>query len=314
MNDFEDRLRTAVRSEADRIEPDEAGSLATIRTRGRAARRRRQAIGGSAIALAIAAVLALSPRLPDRQQDVDLVDDPSPSPTTTSTPDITSTTTVTESTTTAPTVTEAPPTSEATEAPPVEPTSEVPTLPDAPVLWPSLDHAALTDPATAARSFTQEFMGFGDPALSGFRAGTSPDQGEVDVYWRAEDGQAMDRVASTLSLLQHEGRWYVASARAADVVVDSPAPGEQVSSPLTVQGQGRGFEGTIHVEIRTAHAPSGQALGRASTTAGAGEELGPFTVTLPSDPPAGAGAIVATNDSGVAGGTVSFTALPVTFT
>lgn len=313
MNDLEDRLRTAVRAEAERIEPDEATSLDTIRSRGRIARRRRRAIGGSIVALALVAAVMLSPRLGDgRSQDVDLVDRPSSS-TTTSTPDTTSTTTET-TVATAPSTAAAPRTSQAGEAAPEETAPETPTSPATPMLWPSPDHEPFTDPVMAARSFVSEFMGFTDPALSGFRAGGTPDQGEVDVFSKGEDGQPLDHVASTLSLQQHDGRWYVAGARAVDVMIDSPGTASQVSSPLTVQGQGQGFEGTIYVEVRTAFAPRGQVLDRVTTTAGALDQNEPFSATLTfSASPGTAGVVVATNDIPLENPTLSFTAVPVIF-
>lgn len=313
MNDLEDRLRTAVRAEADRIEPDEATSLDTIRTRGRVALLRRRAIGGSIVALALVAAVMLSPRLADdRSQDVDLIDRPSSS-TTTSTPDTTSTTPETTAAT-APSTTEPPPTSQASEAPPEETAPDTPTSPAVPMLWPGPDHEPFTDPVTAARSFAAEFMGFTDPALSGFRAGGTPDQGEVDVFSKGEDGQPLDHVASTLSLQQHDGRWHVAGARAADVVIDSPGTASQVSSPLTVQGQGQGFEATIYVEVRAAFAPSGQVLDRVITAGGALDQNEPYSATLTFNAsPGTTGAVVATNDTPLDNGTVSFTAVPVTF-
>jgi hypothetical protein len=121
-------------------------------------------------------------------------------------------------------------------------------------------------------------------------------------------------VASTITVLRVEGSWYVTEARAGDVVVDAPAPSSSVGSPLTVSGQGNGFEGTIRVEVRAAFASSGQYLGQAITNAGAGEVLEPFTATVSFSPPSTSlGALVVTNDTAIAGGTFSFTAFPIAF-
>lgn len=135
------------------------------------------------------------------------------------------------------------------------------------------------------------------------------------MYHRGENGQPLEQVASTLFLQQDQGNWTITEARAGDVVVDSPASSAATASPLTVQGRGRGYEGTIHAEVRAAWAPSGQFLARETTTAGCCEDLVAFTTTLSFTPPAapGSGALVVTNDTGLADGTVSFTALLISF-
>jgi Immunoglobulin-like domain of bacterial spore germination len=308
---LEERLRTAVQAETDRIEPDETGSLQVIRSRGRSARRRRRVIAGAAVTLAVAAGLVMFPRVGGDGSDVETIDRPDRSSTTTTT--ARETTTSTSSTTSVaaspgPTAATAPTSTTASTAPaPVA--SDLP-----PVLWPGPAHAGFTDPVAAARSFVQEAVGFGAPALSSCRCALSAGAGEVDVYSQGEDGQPLEHVASTLTVLRVDGRWYLTAARAGDVVVDQPGAGAGITSPVTVQGQGSGFEGTIHVVVRAAFASAGQALARATTTASGSEELLPFSVTLSfaAPSPSALGAVVATTDTPIAGGTVSFTAIPVT--
>ncbi|MGH9185836.1 MAG: hypothetical protein ACRD0U_08505, partial [Acidimicrobiales bacterium] len=74
---MEDRLRAAMRAEANGVDPDEPGSLDTIRSRGRAARNRRRAVLGGTFALVmLAAAAAVVPRLGDGGEDIDVADDP----------------------------------------------------------------------------------------------------------------------------------------------------------------------------------------------------------------------------------------------
>ena len=81
-------------------------------------------------------------------------------------------------------------------------------------------------------------------------------------------------------------------------MIDSPAPGDAAVSPLTVTGEGRGYEGTIVVEVRrrTSGAP---VVADGFDTAGAGEALAPFSVdlTLPGPNGVAAGAILVARDS-----------------
>lgn len=306
---LEERLRTAVTVEADRIEPDETTSLGVIRARGRAARRRRRVVGGAVLALAVAAVLVASPRFGDDGGKVETIDQPRSSTTTTE-PEATSTTSTTTSVTTSSSipVTSSTTTSETTvPSGPVE--SDLP-----PVLWPGPGRDGFSDPVAAARSFVQEMIGFGNPALSACQCAASAGVGDIEVYSQAEDGQPMAHVASRLRVLRVEGLWYVIEARADDVVVDQPGPSSQVGSPLTVRGRGNGFEGTILAEVRAAFAPAGAYLGRATTQAGAGEELVDFTATVDfSSPGPSAGALVVSNTTAIDGGTFSFTAFPISF-
>jgi hypothetical protein len=286
-------------TEAGGTEPGEAGSPPPDPlARDRAGPRWRGAVAVPVVALVLAGAVVvgvLAACGSDEGQDDDRAGERR-SATTSSRPE----------TTTGPTAPD--PEAGGTDSPP-----PAPTPPTTPVLWPGPGHPGFTDPVAAARSFTQEAIGFTEPALSAFRGGPAPDRGQVDVHSQNEDGSPRAHVASTLSLLRHEGRWYVTEARAADVVVASPAPASPVGSPLTVQGQGQGFEGTIFVEVRAAFAPDGQVLAQATTQAGALSQNEPYSATLSFDPPSGSGAVVVTNDTGVYRGTVSFTAFPVAF-
>jgi Immunoglobulin-like domain of bacterial spore germination len=61
----------------------------------------------------------------------------------------------------------------------------------------------------------------------------------------------------------------------AAIVVESPEPGESVSSPVTISGTASVFEGTVQLRVLDA---DGERIGRAFTTASAGApERGDFS-------------------------------------
>jgi hypothetical protein len=273
-DDLEDRLSTALRSEADRVQPA-AGSLDTIRARGRAARRRRRAVVAGAGLVAVAALAVAVPTL-DR-----------PDETVTTSPERRSTTTEGPNVMTGP----APANGNVDDG-----------------LWPDPTGELFTDPVDATRSFVETVIGVADPSLSELRLG-EPGAGEVDVLGRGEGGRPLDRAASTVVLRQLDGvHWFVTAAGSDDVLIDTPEPLATVPSPATVTGQGRGYEGTIVVELRTRTAAAG-IIGEAPTIAGAGEALAPFTVDVPFDySPTPVAVLIARTDPGADGAVPGFAA------
>ena len=312
----EERLRAAVHAATDDIEPDEVSGLAVVRTRGGAARRRRAVLGVAAGALVLTATaVAVTRFVDDDSQTLVLSGGPS--------------TTATISTAGAPSVT---PASSEAPAPTTTPTATAAT-PSASVfdqvIWPGPGQPVFDDAVSAARSFVEEFVGRDDPPLGEFRA-TGADLGAVDVYGRTESGEVHDRVVSTINLQRFAGHWFVTGAVAGEVRIDQPAPGAEVTSPVRVEGRGRGYEGTVVVEVRDAFQPAGQTmrlfengrwvwtrdgnLGQEVTIAGSYEDLVPFNVLVAISAPAGPrGVILARTDTGLAWGMVAFTAIPVRF-
>jgi Immunoglobulin-like domain of bacterial spore germination len=291
--ELEDRLRTAVHAHAAGVQPDER-SLVAIRTRVRAAKHRRRAVLAAVGMAAAVAVAVAVPRLTD-QGKVETIDNPGPTivqpPSTTTRPDQSAPGQT--STTMAPT----PPAANLDEA-----------------MWP--DPAGpdrYADPVDAARSFVESFLGVTPPALSEFQA-REPGSGAIDVFARDENGQPLDRVATNLSLRQLDGEhWWVTAATSEGVELESPEPLAEVSSPARVSGRGRGFEGTVVVEIRD-RSGSYAALGQDVAIAGAGETLEPFSVEVDFDrPTSGYAVLVASSDSGLEGARSDVTAFPVRF-
>jgi len=258
---LERRVSAALHAEVDDITPG-SDSLGPIRGRARAARHRRRVVAGAIAAVAVAALVVSVPAFRDKGSNVSTQRDPAPS------------------TTTAPTTPSPAPSEAAGRA-----------------LWPDpLGPERFDHPTPAAASFVAAVFGVESAPLSDVRT-TADGEAEIDVLDRSESGATLDRVASTLSLARLDAHWYVTGARSEDVEIASPAPGAAVESPLTVSGEGRGYEGTILVEVRgrTAGAP---VLADGFDTAGAGEVRAPFAVelTLP-DPNGGGVAILVAHDS-----------------
>jgi hypothetical protein len=294
MTNIEDRLRSAVRAEVDTVALDELGSLDAIRGRVRVARRRRLvALGSAAALLTVAAAVAL-PRLDDLRGTVDMApadrdETPSTPPPSTSPPS------TSDATTPSTTVTPAPAPSALDQA-----------------LWPDPDVQRFTDPSEAARSFVEDYLGIADPPLSEFRADGQSD-GAIDVFGRGENGQTLERVVTTIVLRRLDAEhWFVIAAVSQDVTIDSPRPDGTLSSPVTVTGQGRGYEGTVIVSLRERFASD--TLAERPTIAGCCETLEPYSVELSFQPPTtSAGVILAGTDSGGESSFSSFAAVGVHF-
>jgi Immunoglobulin-like domain of bacterial spore germination len=285
--ELEDRLRTAVHAHAAGLEADDR-SLDTIRTRVRAAKHRRRAIvAGAGIAAAVAVAVAV-PRLDDESR-INTVDNPTtipaPPPTTSpgpSTPGQTSTTV-------------APQGVDADQ-----------------VLWPDPAGELTTDPRDAVRGFVSQQLDISDPPLSPFRE-TEPDVGQVDVHARGEAGQTLDRVASTVTVRRLDGEhWFVTGAESSELVIDTPEPLDTVSSPFSVSGEVRGFEGTVNARVLDRFDGEGVDSEPATGTGGGGEAMEPFSAEV-SFVATGTqrGVLYAQTDSGASNGVSSFAAFPV---
>lgn len=190
-------------------------------------------------------------------------------------------------------------TPEPTASPTESPAAEIPQ-----VLWPETPAA---DPETAAESFATEYAGIPDPALGEFRE-TGAGAGEIDVFRRGEDGSQLEVVLTTIELRELGGDgWSVTQATSDEVQIDEPAPGADVLTPVTIRGEGRGFEGNVVLEVREAFAT--QALAEQSVIAGPMADREAFIAELTFNG-SGPGAIVARTGSGLPG-PGGFAAFPV---
>jgi hypothetical protein len=187
---------------------------------------------------------------------------------------------------------------------------------DPQAIWPRVPYCT-SDPAAIARSFATKYIGLEDPQIGEFhedKPRSERPSGKIQIFRRGEDGRRLDTVVSTLTLrvLDDAHYWYVTSAQSPEVELTVPEPLAAITSPVTVQGHGRGFEGNVVIEVRAAYASA--ALADRAVTAGSMDALEPFSTKLTFTPPAGVstGAIVAKSGSGIAAAD-GFAALPVRF-
>jgi hypothetical protein len=175
------------------------------------------------------------------------------------------------------------------------------------VVWPRPGTGTVYDaPTDAARGMATGLAGFTDPLVGEFRQGDSR-SGEVDIRPRST-GPATTVLVRQLS----DGHWYAIGASSDDLQLGSPDAGTAVSSPVTVSGRSRAFEGTIIVTVLAQGDPT--PLGREPLIGGGGE-LGPFSGTVRFDLPddAATGAIMLTTDSAEDGRIWQATVVPVSF-
>ena len=181
------------------------------------------------------------------------------------------------------------------------------------VIWPGPGQPLFDDAESAARSFVEEFVGLDDPPLG--RSGRPGRTSARSTSTGEPNRERCSTQSSARSAVQRfDGNWFVTGAVAGDVQIESPAPDAEVVSPVRVEGRGRGFEGTVVVEVRDAFQPAGGNLGQDIGIAGCCEELVPFNALVPfTAPAADRGVIVARTDTGLDQGMVDFTAIPVRF-
>ena len=181
---------------------------------------------------------------------------------------------------------------------------------DRQAIWPPVPQCT-TDPRVLARSFATEYIGLaGEPELGPYReVQPEPPVIKIDILRR---GGHDALTTLTLRVLDDAHFLYVTAAESRAVDVIDPTAQAAITSPLTVEGHTRGFEGDLAVEVRAAYTSA--ALSDQALTVDSMESREPFSTNLAFTPPAGVktGAIVA-KGSGTAdvGG---FTAFPVQFT
>jgi hypothetical protein len=197
------------------------------------------------------------------------------------------------------------PTSESPSTPPTTPTA-ISAAEAGTVVWPAPGGTVYDDPAEAARGMATGLAGFTDPVVGAFRQGDAR-SGEIDIRPKAT-GPATTVLVRQLS----DGHWYAIGASSDDLRLTSPDVGAAVSSPVTVRGRSRAFEGTIIVTVLAQGDPA--PLGR-QPLIGGGAELGPFSGTVSFQAPAGqvTGAIMLTTDSAEDGRIWQATVVPVAF-
>lgn len=140
-----------------------------------------------------------------------------------------------------------------------------------PLLWP-LTEPDDTWPTTgpeAVIQFYEQVLGIIDPPLGALQA-ADPAVEQYLVYTRGEDGQVRNgdgqEVANFAVAEFAPGRWGVASIVANDVMIDGSDQPQSLES-LALVGFGRGFEGTVAIQLLGANGQLvGSGLGAGGTT------------------------------------------------
>lgn len=277
MSDHERDLRDALQARADQVpvgHADEAGLVQRIA----AARRRRQHARLAAVAAAVALVLGATTLVAANDEEPsNLVAGPGPS--SVSTVETASTTTVTATplettvppavapTTTAPAATTTAPTTlprTTTTAAPLPP------LPDD-ALWPWPGTTTrFASPEQVASDFARRFLG-----VSPFLKAPKISGAEATIEFTPGPTATLTTVVS-LRRIDVRG-WIVVGCAAPSIVVDQPAAGAAVTSPLTVRGRTQAFEGHVDVEVRSdgMTAPLGRSFGT-----GASDQMAPYEASV----------------------------------
>jgi hypothetical protein len=271
----EDRLREAIRARTSEVEPSPPSeSLRKIEQRLAAARRatlRRRLLMGLTSAAAVLAVVVLAVAVTgdDGGRDVRTSDERTTS-TSTSTTEPSTTTSTTESSSSTSTTTTTTSTSTSTTT---VPTSEGAGVDASVVAWPALGSSTrFDDPVAAAQSFAVDLVGFRDPVVGSFEAdGSDGRSGSVVVRPRAQ-GPA----TAVLVRQMDDDTWWVVTASTADITLDQPATGSQITCPLRLTGTALAFEGTVAVTVRDDQ----RAEVGSGTVTGGGDVPRPFDGTI----------------------------------
>lgn len=185
---------------------------------------------------------------------------------------------------------------------------------DQPAVWPAADVVFAT-PEEAAADFVSSVLIEGEPTLGEFQQGDAR-SGEIEVLFAGETGDLDPPQTKGTLILRQLGPsdgWFVLAATSPGATIGIPAAGATVAAgPLTVAGEGRGFESTLAV---TAFSP-GVFESPIDTQIGAGgafEELEPYSVELDlsTAQPGDVVAIVVRGDSGLGNDPSTFAAVPI---
>lgn len=183
---------------------------------------------------------------------------------------------------------------------------------DQPAIWPAAG-VVFTAPEEAAASFVTDVLGV-EPVLGDFLAGDSR-SGEVQVFspGEVEGADLLERGVLTMRIAGPNDGWFVIAAHSSGITIASPNSLDRVvAGPLAVNGEGRGFEGTLVVSAFRA-GDAGDVLDQVITRGGPFAEVESFDVTLDlsSGVPGDVIAVIVRGDTGLDGDPGEFAALPI---
>lgn len=163
------------------------------------------------------------------------------------------------------------------------------------------------DPASVAKAFAEDLAQWHIQVVDVSTEGSADEGWTASVILRpyiGEEGHEIPGPPHNLLLIGLEGAehpaWFVAGLQSEDIVVDTPNPGDRVSSPMLVSGRSVAYEGTLNARIKD---DAGNILLRAdsedSILMGGAYEPAPFSGELSfSRPGAPAGILVISADAG----------------
>ena len=176
-----------------------------------------------------------------------------------------------------------------TAAPSQPPTT--PAIDRSTAIWPVEGSGrSFAEPVAAAEDFAVAFLGFTSPTVGPFQQGDNR-SGEVEIR------PAADGPVTTVFVRQLSGEqtWSVLGAATESIEVTRPAAGDEITSPVRVEGRAFTFEGHVSVEVR--QDSRADPAGRGFVTGG-GDEMRPFAGDIPFEPGAGGfGALVFLTES-----------------
>jgi hypothetical protein len=182
-----------------------------------------------------------------------------------------------------------------------------------PAIWPAEDVVFAT-PEEAAADFVATGLEV-PPTLGEFRAGDAR-SGEIDVLFLGESGASTPILRSVLALRQlgPDDGWFVIAANSENATITAPQALAEVAAGLvTVEGEARGFEGTVLISAF----PAGDRFEQFDLVVGAGGSQGspaPYSVQvdLGAATPGTVVTVLVRGGTGLATDTGDFSAIPVT--
>jgi len=179
-------------------------------------------------------------------------------------------------------------------------------------IWPASGVVFMT-PEQSANDFVSKVLGV-DPVLGEYRR-FDDGSGEIEVRSSADSEPGTSALRALLSLRQlgPSGGWHVMSATSDGVSISVPLAGAEILvGPLTVVGEGRGFESTLNVIAFVAGEPNTN-LDLVIASGGAFEETEPYsaTVDLSEAAPGEVLVLLVRGDTGLSDDPGEFAAVPV---
>lgn len=251
-SDVERRLRDALATEADSIEPSPDG-LARIEEKLMArtiTRTQKYALGGVAAAILLVVGILLFAGGDDDPQV------------------LTDTTTTSEPTTSSAPTSSTTPSSTTTTTGGFDPTTD-----PSQVVFPAIDSSQRFDtPETVVQAFLRQYALFTDPVVSAFMAGDSR-SGEFEV---TRNGSGPVSVILVRQL--DDDTWGVIGAESDGITPATPEANDVVTSPVALAGVGLAFEGTINVDVREQGRT--ESIGEGFVTASGTPPAGPYSGSI----------------------------------